>query len=202
MSLETKIRLAILASGGGSNADKICTYFSSHPTIKADLIISNRKAAGVFKIANTHGIESAYIPKKNWSDSVQILDLLHSKKITHLVLAGFLLQIPDWLIHAYPGRIINIHPALLPRYGGQGMYGHHVHEAVKEAGDLVSGITIHEVNENYDEGKIIFQQEVLLNEKDSPENIGSKILKVEHASYSKVIEEWVGGNKSAKDIQA
>ncbi len=188
---EPKARLAILASGGGSNANKICQYFNAHPFIEVSLILSNRKAAGVFHIAETHGIEAIYLPKEAWRDAQQVKDVLHSHRITHIVLAGFLLQIPAPLINAFPGRIINIHPSLLPRYGGKGMYGHHVHEAVKAAGDLISGMTIHEVNEHYDEGKILFQEEVSLNEEDSPEAIASKVLQEEHTYYSPVIEKWI-----------
>lgn len=190
-----KANLVIFASGGGSNADKICTYFKGHPTIRVRLIITNRVDAGVLQVAEMHGVESVYIAKKYWSHPEIILPLLETSGITHIVLAGFLSLIPDWLIHEYNGHIINIHPALLPKYGGKGMYGHHVHEAVKSAGDLVSGITIHEVNEQYDEGKILFQHEVQLHANDTPEEIGRKVLKAEHAWFPRVIEEWITGNK-------
>lgn len=191
MSSEINAKLAILASGGGSNADKICTYFRSHPNIEAGLIISNRKAAGVFKVAEAHGIEAIYLPREKWTNPEQIVDLLRSKKITHIILAGFLLHIPEPLIKHYSGRIINIHPSLLPRHGGKGMYGHHVHAAVKEAGERVSGMTIHEVNEHYDEGKVVFQEEVVLNEEDTAAEIASKVLVLEHTYYSPVIEKWI-----------
>ncbi len=191
VSSESKTRLAILASGGGSNADKICAYFNSHNSISIAVIISNRKDAGVFSVAEAHHIESVYLPKSKWSDASHVLELLHSKEITHLVLAGFLMHIPDWLVNAYPNLIINIHPSLLPLYGGKGMFGHHVHEAVKASGDSVSGITIHEVNEHYDEGKILFQQEVLLDPNDTPDDIATTVLAIEHAAYSQVIEEWI-----------
>jgi phosphoribosylglycinamide formyltransferase-1 len=201
VSSETKFNLAILASGGGSNAKKICTYFESHPVIRVGLVISNRKAAGVFQVAASHHIESVYLPKDKWSDAGSVLALLKAKKITHLVLAGFLLHIPEALIHAYPGRIINIHPSLLPRHGGKGMYGHHVHEAVKKAGECISGMTIHEVNAHYDEGKIIFQKEVELTEEDTPEDIASKVLKLEHTHYSKVIEKWILANRHEAGLE-
>ncbi len=191
MSSEPKAKLAVLASGGGSNADKICWYFKSHPDIRVELIIANRNTAGVFNVASTHGIETAYLPKHKWDDPVQVLALLHAKEITHIVLAGFLLQIPDWLIQLYEGRIINIHPSLLPKHGGKGMYGHHVHEAVKQSGELISGITIHEVNEHYDEGKILFQKEVSLNQDDTSEDIARKVLTAEHVYYSQNIEKWI-----------
>jgi phosphoribosylglycinamide formyltransferase-1 len=193
MPSEAKYNIAIFASGGGSNADRICTWFQHHPVIRVALIVYNRRHAGVRKVAERHGIDAVYIPGVAWKDSgEEILSQLRDCHITHIVLAGFLLLVPEWLLKAYPGRIINIHPALLPKYGGHGMYGHHVHEAVKAAGDLVSGITIHEVNERYDEGRIVFQQEVELSPEDSPEEIARKVLQVEHENYPAVIERWIG----------
>lgn len=186
-------RLAILASGGGSNADKICAYFKTHPHIHVQLILTNRSKAGVRDVANHHGIECAYVPKAVWQHPEIVLPVLETAGITHIVLAGFLLLLPEWLIEAYAGRIVNIHPALLPKYGGQGMYGHHVHEAVKAAGELISGITIHEVNDRYDEGEILFQKEVPLDPNDTHEDIARKVLHVEHAFYPKVIEAWING---------
>jgi phosphoribosylglycinamide formyltransferase-1 len=186
-----KKHIAIFASGAGSNADQICTYFHQHPQANVNLIISNRRAAGVLDVAKRHGIEAAYIPKNIWSASKLVLEILDHHDITHIVLAGFLLLLPEWLIEKYKGRILNIHPALLPKHGGTGMYGHHVHQAVKSSGDLVSGITIHEVNANYDEGKIIFQQEVMLNEHDEAGDIARKVLALEHKHYPQVIETWI-----------
>lgn len=186
-----KARIAIFASGGGSNAAKICAYFETHPDISVELIVSNKAEAGVLKVADRHGIESVYISKKYWQHPEIILPVLETSEITHIVLAGFLSLIPDWLIKAYKGRIINIHPALLPNYGGKGMYGHHVHEAVKKSGDLISGITIHEVNEHYDEGKVIFRKEVELEAMDTPEEIARKVLQVEHMYFAQVIEGWI-----------
>ncbi len=186
-----KARIAIFASGGGSNADKICTYFETNPDISVELIVSNKAEAGVLKVADRHGIESVYISKKYWQHPEIILPVLETSEITHIVLAGFLSLIPDWLIKTYKGRIINIHPALLPNYGGKGMYGHHVHEAVKKSGDLISGITIHEVNEHYDEGKVIFRKEVELEAMDTPEEIARKVLQVEHMYFAQVIEGWI-----------
>jgi phosphoribosylglycinamide formyltransferase-1 len=201
VSSETKFNLAILASGGGSNAEKICTYFSAHPSIQVGLVICNRKAAGVFHVAAENNIESVYLPKDKWSEVNEVLALLKNRNISHIVLAGFLLHIPEALIKAYPGRIINIHPSLLPRHGGKGMYGHHVHEAVKNAGERISGMTIHEVNAHYDEGRIIFQKEVALSEADTPEDIASKVLKLEHAHYSKVIEKWILAKEDDPEIE-
>jgi phosphoribosylglycinamide formyltransferase 1 len=183
--------LAILASGTGSNADKICAYFSGNPDITVGLIISNKSEAGVLRVADKHGIPSAYISKKYWPHPELILPVLEEAGITHIILAGYLALIPEWLITAYENKIINIHPALLPKYGGQGMYGHHVHEAVKSAGDTISGITIHEVNAHYDEGRILFQKEVQLHADDDAETIGAKVLQVEHQYFARVIEAWI-----------
>ncbi len=155
------------------------------------LIVTNRADAGVLKVADQHEVECVYIHKKYWTHPEIILPVLESSGITHIVLAGYLSLIPDWLIRAYPGHIINIHPALLPLHGGKGMYGHHVHEAVKSAGELVSGITIHEVNDHYDEGKVIFQKEVELVASDTAEDIARKVLQVEHQYYPQVIENWI-----------
>jgi phosphoribosylglycinamide formyltransferase-1 len=191
MPSEANYTLAILASGGGSNADQICTHFASHDTIRVGVILTNNPNAGVIAVAGRHGIPCHVIPRTAWQDEALTGSVFKQYEITHVVLAGFLLLIPKWLINCFPSKIINIHPALLPRYGGKGMYGHHVHQAVKHAGDLVSGITIHEVNEHYDEGNIIFQQEVILSETDTPDEIGEKVLAVEHRYYPIVIERWV-----------
>lgn len=191
--ISSKINLAILASGAGSNADKICTYFKDHPLIQVNLIISNNINAGVLQIASSHGIESIVIPKSSWATPEIVLPDLRTKEITHIVLAGFLLLIPAWLVLEFKDHIINIHPALLPKYGGKGMYGHHVHEKVKSSGDMISGITIHEVNAHYDDGDIIFQKEININSEDSAEQIASKVLEIEHYYYPRVIEQWVLG---------
>lgn len=155
------------------------------------LIITNRTQAGVMEIASAHRIDSVVIPNSMWADSQNIIPLLESKKITHIILAGFLLLLPSGLVTRFKGHILNIHPALLPKYGGKGMYGNHVHQQVKYAGDLVSGITIHEVNENYDEGEIIFQKKVELDKEDTASDIAAKVLTLEHYHYPRVIEKWV-----------
>lgn len=130
------------------------------------------------------------LPKTKWEDHTYLLPALEQKAITHIVLAGFLLLVPEWLINLFPGRIINIHPALLPRFGGKGMYGANVHQHVKASGELISGITIHEVDENYDEGLILFQETVELTPVDTPEVIAGKVLELEHYHYPRVIEKW------------
>jgi phosphoribosylglycinamide formyltransferase 1 len=191
MSSAIKPRLAILASGGGSNADKICSYFHEHPAVSVGVIITSNPHAGVAHIAEKHRVDFFTVTKKEWADDSIVMPILDKHHITHIILAGFLLLIPEWLIKAYPDRIINIHPALLPKYGGKGMFGHHVHEAVKRSGDPVSGITIHVVDQHYDTGDIIFQHEVPLQPDDTAEMIASRVLKAEHYYYPRVIEKWV-----------
>jgi|SRR5688572_7604080 len=188
-----KINLAIFASGAGSNANQICIYFKDHPSIKVKLIVSNKKEAGVFHVAEQHGIEAVYVSKSDWQLEENVISLLHKKEISHIVLAGFLLLCPEWLVSHYRGRIINIHPALLPNYGGKGMYGMKVHERVKQEGELVSGITIHNVDEHYDEGDVIFQEKVFLDGNESASEIADKVLQLEHYHYPRVIEEWAIG---------
>jgi len=191
MPSEIKPRLAIFASGGGSNADQICAYLQGHSSISVETIITNNSNAGVILVAERHHIACHIVTKKNWEDQTTVLPLLESHQITHIVLAGFLLLIPEWLIRAYPDRIINIHPALLPKYGGKGMYGHHVHQAVKNDGALVSGITIHTIDEHFDKGEIIFQHEVPLSLDDNAADIAARVLVAEHFYYPRVIEKWV-----------
>lgn len=191
MSSGDKARLAILASGGGSNADTICTYFARHPHIEVSVVITNRLQAGVREVAKKHQVECVYIPKAEWPDQEKVSPILQHRGITHIVLAGFLLLIPEYLIAAYAGKIINIHPSLLPRHGGKGMFGMHVHEAVKASGERISGMTIHEVDPHFDEGRILFQKEVILDASDSPSDIARKVLRLEHEYYPKVIEQWI-----------
>ncbi len=193
MSSGDKSHLAILASGTGSNADRICKYFADHHSICVSLIITNRSKAGVLQVAQQYGAQSTVIPKSAWSQPEFVLPLLHANKITHLILAGFLLLLPSWLVNEFKGRILNIHPALLPKYGGYGMHGIHVHEKVKESGDRESGITIHEVNEQYDDGRIIFQKFTDIEPTDDVSDISNKVLKLEHYYYPRVIEKWISG---------
>ncbi len=144
--------------------------------------------AGVLQVADRHGIASVIIPKSEWGQPEFVLPALHTRDITHIILAGFLLLLPAYLVSEYEGRIVNIHPALLPKYGGHGMHGIHVHEKVKESGDLISGITIHHVDEQYDNGDVIFQKEVELDPEDSATDIANKVLRLEHYYYPRVIE--------------
>lgn len=180
--------IAILASGKGSNADNICKYFKNHSHINVAAIISDRKEAGVFQVAQKHHVESLYINKAGWQQPDHLIAFLKDKNIDLVVLAGFLKLIPAELVAAFPGKIINIHPALLPKYGGKGMYGHFVHEAVYAAGEKETGITIHYVDEHYDEGDIIFQATTTLNNGDDAAIIAARIHQLEMKHFPVVIE--------------
>ena len=181
------INIAIFASGAGSNAQQIINYFSASSNIKIALIVCNKPDAGVLKIAENAGITSLLIEKDNFFNGDNYLLELKKKNIDFIVLAGFLWKIPEALIKAYPKKIINIHPALLPKYGGKGMFGHHVHNAVINNQEKESGITIHYVDELYDHGEIIFKAICPINENDTADTLAQKIHLLEHAHYPKVI---------------
>lgn len=183
------MNIAIFASGSGSNARKIMEHFQSSGVARVVLVVCNRKNAGVIGIAAGFGVPLQMIDRNMFCESEHLLDILKSHGTDFIALAGFLWLIPDYLIKAYPERIVNIHPALLPKYGGHGMYGHHVHEAVKAAGEQESGMTVHYVNGQYDEGDIIFQASCRLNPDDTPEDIARKVLALEHEHYPQVIEQ-------------
>jgi phosphoribosylglycinamide formyltransferase-1 len=182
------IHLAIFASGAGSNAQKIIDHFRISSSIKISLIVCNKPDAGVLHIAARENIPVLLIEKEKFFRGNGYSGELKEKRIDLLVLAGFLWKIPDALIKAYPGKIINIHPALLPKYGGRGMYGTHVHAAVISAGEKESGITIHYVDEHYDNGDIIFQAKCPVMPGDTPGSLAQRIHQLEHEHYSKVIE--------------
>jgi phosphoribosylglycinamide formyltransferase-1 len=187
-----KKRIAIFASGGGSNAKKIAEYFKNHPTIEVALVVSNKADAGVLAIAKSMGIDTYVIPsKKEFTETESLLQELYINQIDFVVLAGFLWLIPEYLVDAYPGRIVNIHPALLPKYGGKGMHGMHVHEAVVAAGEKESGITIHLVDKVYDNGEHLFQATVPIDPTDTPSVVQQKVLELEHANFAQVIEKVV-----------
>ena len=183
--------IAILASGAGSNAQKILEYFSDRMDIAVPLIISNKKEAGVLNIAKLSSIDTFVVTRDTFYSTTDLLVELDKRNIDFIVLAGFLWLIPPYLIQHYPDRIINIHPALLPKYGGKGMYGHFVHEAVHLAKDTHSGITIHFVNEKYDEGSIVFQERCEILPSDQPEDIAKKVQVLEHSYYPTVIDQLV-----------
>jgi phosphoribosylglycinamide formyltransferase 1 len=185
------IKLAVFASGTGSNARKIVEYFWNNSGVEVSLIATNKEKAGVLYICKEYYISKLSFPKEYLQDSQRILHILEEEKIDYIILAGFLLKIPEYLIKAYPQKIINIHPSLLPKFGGKGMYGHHVHEAVILAGEKKSGITIHTIDEHYDRGKIIKQIECDVDVDETPESLALKIQKIEHDYFPKTIEEFI-----------
>ena len=180
--------IAIFASGGGSNAQKIIEHFQKSELAQVSLIISNRSKAGVLDKAKAQNIPTLILNREEFYDSENILKKLDVYNIDFVVLAGFLWLVPKYLVKAFKNRIVNIHPALLPKYGGKGMYGMNVHRAVHAAQEEESGPTIHFVNEHYDEGGIIFQAKCSIQPTDSPEDIAKKVLTLEHRYYPDVIE--------------
>ena len=184
-------QITIFASGAGSNAKKIIDYFQGHKLITVSLIVCNKPGAGVLKIAEQAAIPTLLIEKEKFFRGNAYIDELKERGIAFIVLAGFLWKIPDALIKAYAGKIINIHPALLPNYGGKGMYGGFVHEAVITNKEKESGITIHYVDEHYDHGDIIFQARCTIEEGDTPEMLAKKIHILEHEYYPKIIEKTI-----------
>jgi phosphoribosylglycinamide formyltransferase-1 len=180
--------LAIFASGNGSNTEAVIEYFKAHPTIKVALVVTNNPEAGVIKIAHRNKIISAIVSKNALTEPEVLGRLLTALNIDMIVLAGFLQLIPDYLLQRYPQRIINIHPALLPRHGGKGMYGMRVHEAVLASGDTETGITIHFVNEHYDEGEVILQKTTGISSADTPETVARKVQLLEHEWLPQTIE--------------
>jgi phosphoribosylglycinamide formyltransferase-1 len=183
--------IAIFASGKGTNAQAIIEHFSNHPSIRVQLIVSNNPAAGVIKIAHSNKIISAIVTNDALQKPDVINRVLDALNIEFIVLAGFLQLIPEFLLQKYPRHIMNIHPALLPKHGGKGMYGMKVHEAVLAAKDTETGITIHYVNEKYDEGKIIAQKKIMIEPADNPEMLSKKIHALEHEWYPRIIENEV-----------
>lgn len=184
-------RICILASGAGTNAEAIYHFFESKRTAQVVMVLSNNPAAPVLQRMQPHNVVAMPFNRLQFYESDQLITFLQEFGITHIVLAGFLWQVPPSLIHAFPGKIINIHPALLPKFGGKGMYGLKVHETVKAAGETETGITIHLVNERYDEGKIIFQAKCPVLPNDTPEQIAEKVQRLEHEHFAKEVEKWV-----------
>jgi phosphoribosylglycinamide formyltransferase 1 len=182
------VRIALLASGGGSNADNLLRHLQGHDLIHVALIACNKPDAGAFQVARKHNVSSILLTRQSLYHSNSFLETLQELEIDMVVLAGFLWKIPPTLVQAFPQRIVNIHPALLPRFGGKGMYGHHVHEAVKAANESQSGITIHWVNELYDDGAIIFQAATPLTPDDTPQTIEQKVRALEAEHFPIVVE--------------
>ena len=183
-----KKRIAIFASGSGTNAANIIGYFRDDKCVEISLVVSNKADAMVLKRAEAEGVSALYLPAHVRGSSEEMLDLLNSYSVDFIVLAGYMVLVPNWLVDAYRGKIVNIHPALLPKFGGKGMYGEHVHRAVIEAGETQSGITIHHVNENYDEGDIIFQATCNVYSNDTPETLAARVHELEYTHYPEIIE--------------
>lgn len=180
-------RIVIFASGSGSNAENIILFFNRTKTAKVTQVFCNNKHAKIIEKCKKLNINCLLFGRKDFFSSDIILNVL-KKKADYIVLAGFLWKIPIKIIEAFPNKIINIHPSLLPKYGGKGMYGNHVHKAVKADNETESGITIHFVNEKYDDGAIIFQKKTVISSKDSVEIIAKKVLKLEHLYFPSIIE--------------
>jgi phosphoribosylglycinamide formyltransferase 1 len=183
--------IAILASGNGTNAENIIKYFSNRNTAQVSLVLSNKRQAPVLKRAEAHNIRTVFFEHKEFYVTGKVLRYLLLYKIDFIVLAGFLWLVPENITEQYAGRIINIHPALLPSYGGKGMYGDTVHKAVIDSHDAESGITIHYVNKQYDQGDIIFQSRVKVDPSDTPAMLAEKVHALEYLHYPKIIEDLV-----------
>lgn len=183
--------IAVLASGNGTNAENIIRYFQDSESVHIGLVLTNRETAFVMERARCLNVPSVYIPKEEWKEGMSVLALLRDRKIDFIVLAGFLARVPDCILHAYPNKIINIHPSLLPKFGGKGMYGNRVHEAVVAAGEKESGITIHYINEHFDEGKIIRQYKCPIWPGETAEQVAEKVHALEYEYYPQVIAELI-----------
>lgn len=181
-------KIAIFASGSGTNAENIVRYFTGHPEIEVSLIVTNRKGAGVVERAERLGVLCLYFPKEEWADGKKVMEAMREHRVDMIVLAGFLAMVPNALLEAYPERIINIHPSLLPKYGGKGMYGKHVHEAVVANHETESGITIHHVNAQIDSGATIAQFRCPVLTDDTPDTLAERVHALEYAHFPKEIE--------------
>jgi len=180
--------IAIFASGSGSNAENLITHFHKTQCAKVSVVLSNNPTAFVLERAKRLEVPSVIFSRSDFYQSESVLAILEDYKVDYIVLAGFLWLIPSNLIAAYPSRIVNIHPALLPKYGGKGMFGENVHKAVVANGDTESGITIHYVNEHYDSGNIIFQAKCSLEQGETPDSLAAKIHQLEFEHFPKVVE--------------
>ncbi len=187
--IQAQKNVAIFASGNGSNAQNIVEYFRDNKKVNVKLFLTNKKDAYVIERAKKLNIPCIIFTGKDMRESRKVVNVLKDYSIDFIVLAGFLLRIPQNLLELFPNKIVNIHPALLPKYGGKGMYGDFVHQAVKDAGDTKTGITIHYVNEYYDEGQIVFQKEVALSSDDTVESIAEKVHALEYSFFPKVIDD-------------
>ena len=189
--MNSKYKIALLTSGNGTNAEEILNYFKGHPLIEAVLLLSNNPEAFALERAKKFNVPTRVFSKHQLRESDEVVLWLKEFEVTHIVLAGFLWLIPSHLIKAYPHKIINLHPSLLPKYGGKGMYGMKVHEAVLAARERQTGITIHEVDPLYDEGRVLFQARCSVESGDTSRQLADKVHALEYANYPKVIEQWI-----------
>ncbi len=185
-------KIAILASGEGTNAERIIRYFLEKRTAEVVLVITNKAQAGVLKRAERLSVPSLILTAQEFAGG-KALEALHLYNIDFIVLAGFLLKVPDTILHDYPNKIVNIHPALLPKFGGKGMYGSHVHQAVIDSNEKESGITIHYINEHYDEGNTIFQATCPVLPDDTPDTLAARVHQLEYEHFPRVIERAILG---------
>ena len=183
-----KVNVAVFVSGGGTNCENLITYFKESETVNIALVISNKADAYALVRAKRHGVPTAVVPKAELHDEQKVLQLLRDYDIQFIVLAGFLPLVPDYLINAFPRRIINLHPALLPKFGGKGMWGYHVHEAVKAAGETETGMTVHYVTPVCDGGEIIAQYHVSLSSTDTVDDIAEKEHQLEMQYFPTIVE--------------
>ena len=181
-------KIIVFASGSGSNFEEICKYFKDRKEISIDLLICNNSKAKALNKAIKHGVKTLLISRNSFYETDAALNAILKISPNLIVLAGFLWKMPTKIIDHFPNKILNIHPALLPDYGGKGMYGMNIHKAVIKNNEKESGITVHYVNKNYDEGKILFQKAIALEEQESSESLSKKVLKLEHSCFSKIIE--------------
>lgn len=184
------IKIALFASGTGSNVQNIIEHLKNHKEIEVHCVLSNNSNSGALEHAKKNTIRTSVFDKKTLTNGI-VTSFLLENQIQFIVLAGFLLKIPTTLISEFKNRIINLHPSLLPKYGGKGMYGHHVHQAVIDNVESASGITIHLVNEKYDEGRILKQFKVNLNKDETPSSLSKKIQVLEHNHFPQVVEEYI-----------
>ncbi|WBU90586.1 phosphoribosylglycinamide formyltransferase [Cellulophaga omnivescoria] len=182
-------RIVLLASGSGSNVENIANYFKDNPLVTITCVLTNKRDAKVIDRCNRLNISCLHFNRESFSKTDCLLNIIKGMEPDLIILAGFLLKIPQKFVTAFPNKIINIHPALLPKYGGKGMYGMHVHNAVKNNNETKTGITIHYVNENYDEGAIIYQAETEINSNDTADNIAAKVHTLEYEHFPKVINQ-------------
>lgn len=192
MSEKKNKKIIIFASGDGTNVEQIIKYFKNNNEVNIQLILTNNSNAGVLKRAKKHRIPAYFYNNEAFENKI-VFEILNSLNPNLIVLAGFIRKIPNTIISRFPNKIINIHPALLPSHGGKGMFGIEVHKSVIRSNDSKTGVTIHYVNSNYDEGKIIFQKSLKVDPDDSPESLFRRVQKLEHKYYSLIIEKLLNG---------